>query len=147
MADKIGGVKLLLQSPTDEAIASGVNAPQDTDYSTLGGFQSNNFDAAVTIIEVTDKGSSENREILNERGIKTVTIGGEGFLEDTAIARALETNFFNQKLRWFRLVRDDGTKISGQFKLATYSFAGSHDGAVTMTISLESSGETVLDHP
>lgn len=141
-----GGVKFVLQTPATQAVANGVSAPQDSDYSTAGGFQSNSMDFTVSLIDVTEKGSDENRTILNERGIKSTSISGEGFLENTQLAKDLETNLFNQKLRWFRMVRDDGATFTGLFKITAYNLSGSYDDALNFSFTLESSGEVVVDH-
>lgn len=138
MAQKLAGKNFLLKTPLSETVATGSARPTKSQFTTIGGFQANTFDTSATIIDITTK-ISEFRKILNSRGIVTLTVGGEGFLEETDIHKNLELNLLNQKLRWFSLERDDGRVFISRFKLATFSTQGSHDGAVGLSIALESS--------
>ena len=136
----VAGVTFLLETPSDDAKANLVTtAPQDADFSKVGGIQTNSFDFSATEIEVTDKDSNENRELLNARGIKSFNISGSGFLDSSAVHKALESNKVSQKLRWFRLKSDVRTYV-GLFKITSLSVEGAHDGALGFSLSLSSSG-------
>ena len=140
----LGGFKTWLQTPTDEAIASQDAAPATGDFSTVGGFQNIDFNLTASEIDVTNQSSDENKEILNERGVRAGSISGSGILQDSAIAKAIEANVLSQKLRWLRIVQDDTASdrtYSGRWKITDYSFSAPHDGPVTFSFTLSSSGE------
>lgn len=141
---KISGRSFLLKTPLDSTIANGQARPSSSVFETVGGFQSNNFDLSASLIDITTK-LSENRTILNERGIVMISTSGEGFVDDTNVQRNLEVNALNQKLRWFSLERDDGRVFTARFKLTALNFSGSYDDALAFNSTLESSGTIYID--
>lgn len=142
---KLSGYSFLVQSPLTEAVANGlVNTPLDSDFQDLGSSRSDSADFSATTIDATTKGDSQNMTLLNERGVKSTSISMEGVLEDIDIAKNLELNWANQKLRWFRLKREDGVTFTGKFKIESYSLSGSHDGSLDFSMTLASSGEVVI---
>lgn len=148
MANKLSGYSFVVQSPLTEAIANGLaNTPQDSDFLDLGSSRSDSADFSATTIDVTTKNSNQNQELLTERGIKSVSISMEGVLEDIDIAKNLEVNWGNQKLRWFRLKREDGVTWTGKFKIESYNFSGDHGGSQDFTMTLASSGEVTRVQP
>ena len=140
----LSGHTYLLSSPIDNAVANGENAPADNSYESFAGIQSNSLDASATQIETTNKDDSENMTLLDGHGIRSHSISGNGIVKDEARLRAIEDNFGTQKLRWFRVTREDGRSWTGKWKISSYNNEGSHDGAVNFTISLNSSGAIVI---
>lgn len=148
MATKLSGAKVRLQTPLTQAVANGVAEPQDSDFQDIGAARSEGLETNITVIDTTTKGSNENMEILDERGIKSNTITLEGLLEDSDIAKALEQNVDNKKLRWFRISREgDGVTYTGKFKLVSYNFNADYSEAVPFTLNLNSSGEVTRTQP
>ena len=114
----LSGFKFLLKTPTNEVVAKQNNIPNLNTFSTIGGFQSNALDFSATEIDVTNKSSGENRELLNRQGILSISASGSGILQDEAIAKAIEVNVEEQDLRWFALEREDGRTFIARFKLS-----------------------------
>ncbi len=137
------GHLLLLKTPSG-AIANQSAQPTDAQFSNYTGFQSNTIDFSATAIDVTNKSTSENMKILDEHGIKSYVVSGSGFFQDEALHKEIETNMLNQKLRWFQIERDDNVKLTGLFKIASFSLEGSYDGALTFSITLNSSGAVAI---
>lgn len=142
----LSGFQLLLKTPTDGAMAIQENAPQDSDFATIGGMQSTSFDLAATEIEVTNQSSNENREILDGRGVRSLSITGSGQLQNSQIAKDLEANVLSNRLRWFQVEQQDNSnrKYTAKFKLSSYNFSGNHDGSVDFSLTLMSSGAVTI---
>ena len=142
----LSGFKTKLQTPTDEAKASQEAAPAAGDFATVGGFQQIDGDHSASEIDVTNQSSNESRELLNERGIRSMDLSGSGVLLDSAIAKALEANLYSQKLRWVRILQEDdgGRTRAARCKITNFTHASAHDGSVTFTITLMSSGPVTL---
>lgn len=142
----LSGFQLQIQTPTDESVASGSSAPVANAFSVIGAIQSNSIEIAASEIEVTTQSSDENREILNDRGIKNLNINVTGLATDSSLHKALELNVFSNKLRWFRLVKvDDSSRTYlARFKISNLSQEGAHDGAVSLSFALMSSGAVVI---
>lgn len=148
MANKISGAKVTVQTPLVQAVANGSAMPQDSDFEDIGASRGDNFEINSTVIDVTTKGSNEDMEILDERGIKSRNLTLEGLLEDSDIAKALEQNAENNKLRWFRITREgDGVTYTARFKIANYSFNSNYDEAVPFNLTLNSSGVVTRTQP
>lgn len=142
----LSGFQLQIQTPTDESVASGSSAPATNAFSVIGAIQSNSIEIAASEIDITTQSSNENREILNDRGIKNLNINVTGLATDSSLHKALELNVFSNKLRWFRLVKvDDSSRTYlSRFKISNLSQEGAHDGAVSLSFSLMSSGAVVI---
>ena len=138
----LAGFKTWLQTPTDENLASQEASPLANQFETIGGFQTIDPSYTATEIDATNQSSNENRELLNERGIRSSNISGSGVLQNSAIAKALELNWISQKLRWFQVVQQDNNNrtYKSRFKITNFSHSSAHDGTVNFTIELMSSG-------
>ena len=138
------GQKFLLQTPSDEAKAVQDAAPSDGDFTTVAGMQTVTGDLTATEIDVTNQSSGENRELLDAHGIRAFTISGTGIMQDSAMQKALETTYANQKLRWFRIKQDDVTTgvitRVAKFKISSFNITGVYDNAITFNMTLMSSG-------
>lgn len=139
------GFRFLLKTPLDETVAKQDGIPDLTAFSTVGGFQSNSVDIGATEIDITNKSTGENRTILDRHGIRTLNTTGSGILQDTQLAKNIEQNVIDQDLRWFVLQREDGRSFISKFKMSSYNFSGTHDGAVTFSITLMSSGTLYIE--
>lgn len=145
MANELSGHLLVLKTPTG-GMATQAAQPSNSDFDNYTGFQSNNLDFSATVIDVTNKSTSENMTILDSRGIKSFTVSGSGFIEDEALHKEIEANMLSQTLRWFQIERSDGSgrTYTAKWKISAYSFDGSYDGAVNFSITLNSSGAVVV---
>ena len=69
-------------------------------------------------IDITSGSSNENRELLDGHGTKSHQVTFSGVVQNDATFKALEVNFLNQKLRWFRLIQADNAnrKYTSKYK-------------------------------
>lgn len=136
----LSGFRFILKTPLTDALAFQTDRPNNSDFAQFGAIQSNTFEIASSVIETTNKSSAENREILDNHGMATLDLSGSGFTDDSIIVKNLEQNVISQKIRWFLLEREDGRRFVTKCKIANVTAEGAHDGAVSFSISLMSSG-------
>ena len=144
----LSGFRVLLQTPSDLTIAVQAAVPAASDFQTVGGFQTNSLEISADAIDITNKSSGENMQILDKRGLLSITSSGSGILLDNAVSRTIEASALSQTLRWYRLIReDDGRAFIAKFKLSDYSFSSPHDGAVSFSTTFMSSGGIYVQGP
>ncbi|BCW89941.1 hypothetical protein sos41_31090 [Alphaproteobacteria bacterium SO-S41] len=80
------------------------------------------------------------REILAGAGVKTASITGAGVFKDAASDAAIRAAFFDGATPVFQVVVPDFGVIEGPFHIAALEYAGTHDGAATFSLTLNSAG-------
>ena len=142
----LSGFRFPIYTPTNATKANQAAVPADGDFTLIGGVQEKGLELSAPEIDITNQSSNENREILGGHGIKSNNVNFSGILQNSDLYKALETNFLNQKLRWFRIIQTDNAnrKYTSLYKITALSFNGSHDGAITFSCSLSSSGELTI---
>lgn len=80
------------------------------------------------------------REILAGAGVKSAAITGSGIFKDAASDTALRAAFFDGVTPDFQIVVPDFGVIEGPFHIAALEYAGTHDGAATFSVTLNSAG-------
>jgi|TARA_R110000822_G_C15240174_1_gene486276 TP901-1 family phage major tail protein len=104
----------------------------------------NNSAIDVTTPDATTPGGALWAESLN--GLKAVSVSGDGiFLDEAAQEGRLNTIAMaaDPSANFQILVPGFGT-YTGGFRVTSFEFGGETEGAVTFSLSLESSGETVF---
>lgn len=107
----------------------------------------NSINLSSSVVDVTDKSSSSNREILASAGIKSGTISISGFYSDDAALATIRTNHDAQTVDDYYMeypIMNSGntTNASDAFKakITELSPTGEHGGEMTFSATLESSG-------
>ena len=136
----LSGFLYKLKTPSSQVIAEGNTLPTISLFAEIGGFQTNEFSGTADGIEITNKSSGENRELLNGRGVIGLEVTGEGIAQNSVIHKDLQQTFLRQKLRWFSVEREDGRKFIARFKITSFNTSGAHDGPQMFNITLMSSG-------
>ena len=147
MARALSGFKYLLQTPLDQVKAHGSDVPDEADFTDIGGFRSNDLENSANPIEITNKSSGENREILNKRGLVSLNFSGAGILYNSQIHHDLEANVYSQDLRWFRIIREDGRKFIAKCKISNWNTSSAHDNAVNFSGTFMSAGTIYIKGP
>ena len=107
--------------------------------SAIAGAQENGISVDNSPVDITSIGDGGYRTLADFAGMRTLDISISGVWADKVMR--------DQALGATLLLTDitiefaDGGDISGDFYLASYEETGAHDGAVTFTASLQSSGE------
>lgn len=114
-------------------------------YSMLGGLRSNSLTINNEAIDATNKGSNQWREILDQAGIKSMSISGSGiFTSDATLTQARQIAISGLLTNFQIVDSDSGDTFQGKFKLTSLERGGEYNGEMTWSISLESSGEITV---
>lgn len=114
-------------------------------FVTLGGLRTKSFSINNEMIEVTNHGSSQEREILDGCGIKSMSVSGSGVYDgDADTLQALETAVLSGILQTLRLIDVTGRTYTSKFKVVTFERASEYNAEATYSISIESSGPITI---
>ena len=111
-------------------------------FTTVAGLRSRQIAFNAESVDVTDAESAGRwRELLEGAGVKRASVSGSGIFKDASTDATVRQVFFDGTIRdWQVIIPDFGT-VEGVFQVVALDYAGSHDGAVTFEIALESAGE------
>jgi TP901-1 family phage major tail protein len=108
---------------------------------TIGGLRSSSLTINEETVDVTNKDSSGNRELLPDGGILSMSISGSGVFTDTAAEVAFRaTALAATAFQTFTFVIPDLGSYAGTFQVTSLEYAGEYNGEATYSFSLESSG-------
>tara|TARA_R110000868_G_scaffold223318_2_gene475203 strand:- start:10981 stop:11367 length:387 start_codon:yes stop_codon:yes gene_type:complete len=104
----------------------------------IAGAQENGISIDNSPIDITSIGDGGYRTLAEFAGMRALDISVSGVWVDKVIRdQALGTTML---LTDITIEFADGGDIAGDFYLASYEETGAHDGAVTFTAALQSSG-------
>lgn len=107
----------------------------------VGGCTTNSLAFNESPVDITNKSSTGKWRELLRAGVKTVAISGSGVFLDAAVDATLRDNFLTETtLRNFQVVIPGFGTFEGVFLIASLTYDGPDKGAVSFSISLESSG-------
>ena len=108
---------------------------------TIGGLRSSSLTINEETVDVTNKDSSGNRELLPDGGILSMSISGSGVFTDTAAEVAFRSAALGAAtFQTFTFVIPDLGSYAGTFQVTSLEYAGEYNGEATYSFSLESSG-------
>jgi|TARA_Y100000401_G_C8159793_1_gene143681 TP901-1 family phage major tail protein len=109
-------------------------------YVTVGGLRSTSITLNDEAVDVTNKDSSGNRTLLADGGIHSISVSGSGVFTDAASETTLKDAMNASTFKNFQVIIPDFGTYQGAFMVATLEYAGEHNGEVTYSVTLESSG-------
>mgnify|MGYP003137514954 CR=1 FL=1 len=107
---------------------------------TVGGLRSSSITLNDEMVDISTKDSSNNRELLPQGGIQSMSISGSGVFTDTNSEQQVRTNFGGASLSSMSFVIPDLGTYSGSFQITSLEFAGEYNGEATFSMTAESSG-------
>tara|TARA_R100001460_G_scaffold29892_3_gene59177 strand:- start:7058 stop:7462 length:405 start_codon:yes stop_codon:yes gene_type:complete len=107
---------------------------------TVGGLRSSSITLNDEMVDVTNKDSSNNRTLLPQGGIQSMSISGSGVFTDSTAEQQLRTNFGASTFSSMSFVIPDLGTYAGTFQLTSLEFAGEFNGEATFSLTAESSG-------
>jgi predicted secreted protein len=134
-----GGTPILLGGTDDDVTF--VEAFDD-----LTGLTSTSISESATVQEITNKSSNNFREILDQAGIKSMSVSGNGIFSSDWSQSKMRSLFLAQKINRYRIfvVPTDSSVLKyweGCFKIASMEQSGELDNSQQFSATLESSGE------
>lgn len=117
-------------------------------FKSIGGLRSNGFSFASDAIERTNRGSNQWRELVDNAGIRSVSISGSGVYTHEANWKAMRNSAFKGELVCLAFIEAVlGEIYSGCFKITAIEGAGEYDGESSFSMSAESSGRINVSEP
>lgn len=113
-------------------------------FTTVGGIRSKSISLNNEAVDITDDDSAPWRALLEDAGIRSVSISGSGIWKGGAIIEDLEDAVMDGTHREARLIFENGDYFQGHFQITSMETGGEHNAERTFSISLESSGEVIL---
>ena len=109
-------------------------------YSTVAGLQTTNMTLNNALVPITNKGSSHFRELLQDGGEQSISIGIAGVFLDSAAEETVRGFAFSNLIKNYRLTFPNGDTLIGGFQIANYERSGDNDAEERFSCTLESSG-------
>ena len=107
---------------------------------TVGGLRSSSITLNDEMVDITNKDSSNNRTLLPQGGIQSMSISGSGVFTDATSETQLRTNFGGATLSSMSFVIPDLGTYAGSFQITSLEYAGEFNGEATYSLTAESSG-------
>ena len=107
---------------------------------TIGGLRSSSITLNDEMVDITTKDSSNNRTLLPNGGIQSVTISGSGVFTDAASEATVRAAFGASSFSRFTFIIPDFGDYAGDFQLTSLEYAGEYNGEATYSMTFESSG-------
>jgi TP901-1 family phage major tail protein len=110
-------------------------------FVTVAGLRSRRIAFNAETVDVTHAESADRwRELLAGAGVRRASVSGRGLFRDAASDALVRQTFFDGALAACQVVVPDFGTIEGPFQIASFEFAGEHNGEVTFDLALESAG-------
>ena len=109
-------------------------------FTTVGGLRSTSISLNDEAVDVTTMDSSNQRELLANGGIQTISISGSGVFTDAASEAELRGKFGASTFSNFQIIIPDFGTYTGPFMVASLEYSGEFNGEVTYSVTLEGSG-------
>ncbi len=108
---------------------------------TLAGCRTTSMSIGNDAVDITNKDSAGFMTLLEAAGTQKLSISAEGVFDPAGGGQStIEGYVMAKSINAFGLAFDGGKEIDGNFLITSYELSGNHDGEVTFSISLESSG-------
>jgi len=108
---------------------------------TIGGLRSSSLTINEETVDVTNKDSSGNRELLADGGILSMSISGSGVFTDSTAEQSFRSAAVGATtFQTFTFIIPDLGSYAGTFQVTSLEYAGEYNGEATYSFSLESSG-------
>ena len=111
-------------------------------FKAVGGLRSKSVDESYEGVDITNEDSDEWKTLLDQAGIRSVAISGDGVYTNSTMFLAVQDNARDNKLQCLIIVDFKTLRlIEGCFKITALGKSGGHDGEATFSITAESSGK------
>jgi len=110
-------------------------------FVTVAGLRSRRIAFNAETIDITHADSAGRwRELLDGAGVKRASIAGRGVFKDAASDVLIRSAFFDGAVLPCQIVIPDFGTVEGDFQIASFEYAGEHNGEVSTELALESAG-------
>ena len=110
----------------------------------VGGMRTTSFSLQGEEVDTTDKDSGGWRELLAGAGTVSMDISASGVYKDDAVYQAMRGKVISQALDTYMVEFESKDTYWGLFQVLSTEQSGEHNGEVTYTLELKSSGVASL---
>lgn len=122
------------------AISNDDSVPGPETFITVAGLRKTDWTKNNTQVDVSNKDSSGWKTLLEGAGEMSMSLSGDGVVESAGAAAKLQLAYDGNLIKKYKISIDGTSTYTGLFAITKFSEAGTYNGEVTYTISLESSG-------
>jgi len=119
-------------------IKVGDNAASEA-FNTLGGLRTKSMAVNNEQVDISNADSGQWRKLLAAAGIRSMSMTAGGVFDDGAAIDDLEQYAFDGSIQDFQITWPDGDQWDFKAQVASFTYAGEHNGEQTYDVSLESS--------
>ena len=109
-------------------------------YATVGGLRSTGLTINNEQVDVTDKGDAPWRALLENCGVRSMSISGSGIFSDDQWLEDVQGYALDGTIQTYKIISGNGDYFIGDFQVASVERNGEYNGAEQYSLSLESSG-------
>lgn len=113
-------------------------------FTTIGGLRTASLILNNQLLDSSHVDSGEWKQLANSAGVKSLAVTGNGIFTDASSEEVLRQNAFASSVNKYQLFLANGDYVTGPFVVASYERSGSHDGAESYSIILESAGQIIF---
>ena len=106
---------------------------------TVGGMRSTSMTLNDEMVDITNKDSGSQRELLPAGGILSMTISASGVFTDSTAEQTLRSAYGTSTFKSYNVIVPDLGTYAGTFQLTSLEYAGEYNGEETYSLTLESS--------
>ena len=107
---------------------------------TIGGMRSTSMTLNDEAVDITNKDSGSQRELLPAGGILSMSITASGVFTDSTAEQTLRSAYGTSKFKIYNVIVPDLGTYAGTFMIESLEYAGEYNGEATYSVTLESSG-------
>ena len=107
---------------------------------TIGGMRSTSMTLNDEAVDITNKDSGSQRELLPAGGILSMSITASGVFTDSTAEQTLRSAYGTSTFKSYNVIVPDLGTYAGTFMVASLEYSGEYNGEATYSVTLESSG-------
>lgn len=115
-------------------------------FTSIGGLRSKGSTINNELVDVTDSDNAPWRALLEDAGLRTLSISGQGIFKDDTSVRRVKLDASQGAKRDYQIVFPNGDMITGLFMVSTFERSGGYNEAEMYSMTLENAGEPVFTY-
>jgi TP901-1 family phage major tail protein len=107
-------------------------------FTTCAGMRSTGLTINAEAVDVTDKGDTPWRQLLDGCGINSMSLSLSGVFTDSSVLETMLQDCMTGTIKTFKLISGLGDVFVGTFKITSLERNGEYNGAEQYSMTLES---------
>ncbi len=107
---------------------------------TIGGSRNLSAQIGNEAVDITNKDSAGFRTLLEGAGTQTLDVSFDGVATDDSVYETFKGYAQAGSINAMQIIGPDNDALSASFLITSFTEAGAHNGEITFTASLQSSG-------